>query len=110
MERCHVLTTTIVVTTISFLFTAPASRAQAHTKSVRSLQPVPHSNQEITRARTMMRYEQVVRDFLSTIGTQAQAPLEALSTDTILAFKERWLPGPVPTDREPDDKDLEAPV
>ena len=93
MERCHVLTTTIVVTTISFLFTAPASRAQAHTKSVRSLQPVPHSNQEIARARTMMRYEQVVRDFLSTIGTQAQAPLEALSTDTILAFRERWLSG-----------------
>jgi integrase len=44
-------------------------------------------------ARTMMRYEQIVRDFLSTIGTQAQAPLEALSTDTILAFKERWLSG-----------------
>jgi integrase len=44
-------------------------------------------------ARTMMRYEQIVRDFLNTIGAQAQAPLEALSTDTILAFKERWLSG-----------------
>src|SRR4029077_15738433 len=33
--------------------------------------------------RTMMRYEQIVRDFLSSIGTQAQAPLEALTTDTI---------------------------
>jgi len=41
----------------------------------------------------MMRYEQIVRDFLNTIGGQAQAPLEALSTDTILAFKERWLSG-----------------
>jgi integrase len=44
-------------------------------------------------ARTMMRYEQIVRDFLSSIGAQAQAPLEALSTDTILEFKERWLSG-----------------
>src|SRR3974377_182436 len=43
--------------------------------------------------RTMMRYEQIVRDFLSSIGTQAQAPLEALTTDTILQFKERWLSG-----------------
>jgi hypothetical protein len=31
-------------------------------------------------ARTMMRYEQIVRDFLSSIGPKAQAPLEALST------------------------------
>jgi hypothetical protein len=44
-------------------------------------------------ARTMMRYEQIVRDFLNALGGQAQAPLEALSTDTILAFKERWLFG-----------------
>jgi site-specific recombinase XerD len=43
--------------------------------------------------RTMMRYEQIVRDFLSSIGTQAQAPLEALTTDTFLQFKERWLSG-----------------
>jgi integrase len=42
---------------------------------------------------TIMRYEQIVRDFLSSIGTQAQAPLEALSTDTFLEFKERWLSG-----------------
>jgi hypothetical protein len=42
-------------------------------------------------ARTMMRYEQIVRDFLSSIGARAQAPLEALSTDAILEFKERWL-------------------
>jgi integrase len=41
--------------------------------------------------RTMMRYEQIVRDFLGTIG--AQAPLETLLTDTILEFKERWLSG-----------------
>ena len=40
-----------------------------------------------------MRYEQIVRDFLNSIGAQAQAPLEALTTDTILAFKERWLSG-----------------
>jgi hypothetical protein len=39
-------------------------------------------------ARPMMRYEQIVRDFLSTIGVQAQAPLEVLSTDTILEFKD----------------------
>jgi hypothetical protein len=38
---------------------------------------------------TIMRYEQIVRDFLSSIGTQA----DALSTDTILEFKERWLSG-----------------
>jgi integrase len=44
-------------------------------------------------AGTMMRYEQIIRDFLSSIGTQAHAPLEALSTDTILEFKERWLSG-----------------
>jgi hypothetical protein len=44
-------------------------------------------------ARTMMRYEQIVRDFLSSIGAQAQAPLEALSTNAILEFKERWLSG-----------------
>jgi integrase len=44
-------------------------------------------------AGTMMRYEQIVRDFLSSIGTQAHAPLETLSTDTILGFKERWLSG-----------------
>ncbi len=43
--------------------------------------------------RTMMRYEQIVRDFLSSIGARAQAPLEALSTDAILEFKERWLSG-----------------
>jgi|SRR5271165_4241509 len=42
---------------------------------------------------TMMRYEQIVRDFLSSIGTQAEAPLEALSTDTFLEFKEWWLSG-----------------
>ena len=42
---------------------------------------------------TMMRYEQIIRDFLSSIGAQAQAPLEALTTDTILQFKERWLSG-----------------
>jgi hypothetical protein len=41
----------------------------------------------------MMRYEQIVRDFVSSIGTQAQAPLEALTTDIILQFKERWLSG-----------------
>ncbi len=41
--------------------------------------------------RTMMRYEQIVRDFLSSIGARAQA--EALSTDAILEFKERWLSG-----------------
>src|SRR6516225_10219597 len=41
--------------------------------------------------RTMMCYEQIVRDFLSSIGTQAQAPLEALTTNTFLQFKERWL-------------------
>jgi integrase len=44
-------------------------------------------------AGTMVRYEQIIRDFLSSIGTQAHAPLEALSTDTILEFKERWLSG-----------------
>jgi integrase len=44
-------------------------------------------------ARTMMRYEQIVRDFLSSIGGQAEAPFEALSTDAILKFKERWLSG-----------------
>ena len=44
-------------------------------------------------AGTMMRYEQIVRDFLSSIGAEAQAPLEALTTDTILEFKERWLSG-----------------
>ena len=44
-------------------------------------------------AGTMIRYEQIVRDFLSSIGVQAQVPLEALSTDTILEFKERWLSG-----------------
>ena len=61
-------------------------------------------------ARTMMRYEQIVRDFLSSIGTQAQAPLEALSTDTILEFKETVaVRRPVPADREPDDQDLKAP-
>jgi len=43
--------------------------------------------------RTMTRYEQIVRDFLRAIGDQADAPLEALSTDTFLAFKERWLSG-----------------
>ena len=43
--------------------------------------------------RTMMRYEQIVRDFLGSIGTQAQAPLEALTTNTFLQFKERWLSG-----------------
>ena len=43
--------------------------------------------------RTMMRYEQIVRDFLSSIGARAKAPLEALSTDAILEFKERWLSG-----------------
>ena len=32
MQRCHFLTTTIVAAAISFLFTAPESRAQAHTK------------------------------------------------------------------------------
>jgi site-specific recombinase XerD len=42
---------------------------------------------------TMMRYEQIVRDFLNSIGTQAEAPLEALSTDTFLEFKEWWLSG-----------------
>jgi site-specific recombinase XerD len=41
----------------------------------------------------MTRYEQIVRDFLSSIGAQAQAPLETLSTETILEFKERWLLG-----------------
>jgi site-specific recombinase XerD len=41
----------------------------------------------------MMRYEQIVRDFLRSIGARAQAPLEALATDTILEFKERWLSG-----------------
>ena len=44
-------------------------------------------------AGTMIRYEQIVRDFLSSIGAHAQVPLEALSTDTILEFKERWLSG-----------------
>jgi hypothetical protein len=29
--------------------------------------------------RTMMRYEQITRDFLSSIGAQAQAPLETKS-------------------------------
>jgi integrase len=43
--------------------------------------------------RTMMRYEQIVRDFLGSIGAHAQAPLEALSTGAILEFKERWLSG-----------------
>jgi integrase len=42
---------------------------------------------------TMTRYEQIVRDFLRSIGARAHAPLEALSTDTILEFKERWLSG-----------------
>jgi integrase len=42
---------------------------------------------------TMTRYEQIVRDFLRSIGVRAHAPLEALSTDTILEFKERWLSG-----------------
>jgi integrase len=61
--------------------------------------------------RTMMRYEQIVRDFLNSLGAQAQAPLEALTIDAILAFKERWLSGrQVPADCEPDDQDLEAPV
>ena len=41
----------------------------------------------------MIRYEQIVRGFLSSIGAHAQVPLEALSTDTILEFKERWLSG-----------------
>ena len=44
-------------------------------------------------AGTMIRYEQIVRDFLSSIGAHAQVPLEALSTDTILEFKERLLSG-----------------
>jgi integrase len=44
-------------------------------------------------AGTMIRYEQIVRDFLSSIGAHAQVPLEALSTDAILEFKERWLSG-----------------
>jgi site-specific recombinase XerD len=43
--------------------------------------------------RTIMRYEQIIRDFLSNIGAHAQAPLETLSTDAILEFKERWLSG-----------------
>jgi L,D-transpeptidase catalytic domain len=38
MERCHILATTMVVTVISLLFTAPESRAQAHTKG-RSVAP-----------------------------------------------------------------------
>ena len=38
---------------------------------------------------TLIRYEQIVRDFLSNIGALAQAPLEALSTDAILEFKAR---------------------
>jgi integrase len=42
---------------------------------------------------TLIRYEQIVRDFLSNIGALAQAPLEALSADAILEFKERWLSG-----------------
>ena len=41
----------------------------------------------------MTPYEQIVRDFLRAIGDQADAPLEALSTDTFLAFKEHWLSG-----------------
>jgi len=44
-------------------------------------------------ARTTMRYEQIVRDFLKSIGAKARAPLETLSTDTILEFKDRWLSG-----------------
>jgi integrase len=43
--------------------------------------------------RTMMRYGQIVRDFLSNIRVRAQASLETLSTDAILEFKERWLSG-----------------
>jgi len=43
--------------------------------------------------RTMMRYEQIVRDFLNCIGVKARAPLETLSIDTILEFKDRWLSG-----------------
>jgi integrase len=42
---------------------------------------------------TLIRYEQIVRDFLSNIGALAQAPLEAVSADAILEFKERWLSG-----------------
>jgi integrase len=42
---------------------------------------------------TLTRYEQIVRDFLKSIGARAHAPLETLSTDTILEFKERWLSG-----------------
>ena len=34
-----------------------------------------------------------MRDFLKAIGDQADAPLETLSTDTFLAFKEWWLSG-----------------
>jgi hypothetical protein len=36
---------------------------------------------------TMTRYEQIVRDFLRSIGARAHAPLEALSAETILEFK-----------------------
>jgi integrase len=49
------------------------------------------SEKDAVAARTMMRYKQIVRDFLSNIGTQALAPLDTLSTDTILEFKEQWL-------------------
>jgi integrase len=42
---------------------------------------------------TITRYEQIVRDFLKSIGARARAPLEALSSDTILEFKEQWLSG-----------------
>jgi hypothetical protein len=44
-------------------------------------------------ARTTMRYEQIVRDFLTSIGPRATAPLETLSTDAVLEFKEQWLSG-----------------
>ena len=44
--------------------------------------------------RTLIRHDEIVRDFLNTIGAQARAPREALTTDaTQFSSKEWWLSG-----------------
>jgi hypothetical protein len=58
---------------------------------------------------TMMCYEQIIRDFLSSIGAQAEAPWKRYnrhgsSIQGKVAFRRL-----IPTDREPDDQDLKTP-
>jgi integrase len=40
---------------------------------------------------TMLRYEQIVRDFVASLGPVARSPLESLSADPILAFRDERL-------------------